>query len=165
MIGIVLLLHFGIFHLFSLLWRVLGINALPIMQTPATATSLSGFWGGRWNAGFSDLMHDNIFKPLSRKLGPGRALFLIFLISGVLHELVISVPAGGGYGLPTAYFLLQALAVLFEHSEPARKLGLGSGFRGWCFVSLVAGLPAFWLFHPVFIYRVILPMLHAIGAT
>jgi predicted DCC family thiol-disulfide oxidoreductase YuxK len=165
MIGIVLLLHFGIFHLLSLLWRVRGINAHPIMQSPATATSLSGFWGGRWNAGFSDLMRENVFTPLSRRVGAGPALFLIFIISGALHELVISVPARGGYGLPTAYFLIQGLAVLFEHSEPGRKLGLASGFRGWCFVGLVVGLPAFWLFHPVFIHRVILPMFHAIGST
>jgi hypothetical protein len=165
MMGIVLLLHFGIFHLLSLVWRVLGIRAHPIMQSPATATSLSAFWGGRWNAGFSDLVRENVFAPLSRRLGPGRALFLVFVISGVLHELVLSLPARGGYGLPTAYFLLQGLAVLFEHSKPGCKLGLGSGVRGWCFVALVAGLPAFWLFPPLFVHRVILPMLYAIGAT
>ncbi|HEV2210373.1 MAG TPA: DCC1-like thiol-disulfide oxidoreductase family protein [Verrucomicrobiae bacterium] len=165
MFGIVLLLHCGFFHLLSLLWRARGINARPIMQSPATAASLSEFWGGRWNAGFSDLMHKNLFTPVSRRIGSRRALFLIFLISGILHESVISVPAHGGYGLPAAYFVVQGLAVLFEHSGPGRKLGLGSGFRGWCFVTLVAGLPAFWLFPPVFIHHVILPMLHAIGAT
>ncbi len=165
MIGIVLLLHFGLFHLLSVLWRSLGINAQPIMQGPVMAASLSGFWGGRWNAAFSNLMHKTLFTPLSRSLGPRGALLLVFLVSGALHELVISVPARGGYGLPSAYFLLQGLGLLFEHSRPARKLGLGSGFRGWCFVALIAGLPAFWLLHPIFIHRVILPMLHAIGAT
>jgi predicted DCC family thiol-disulfide oxidoreductase YuxK len=165
MIGVVLLLHFGLFHLVSLLWRALGINARPIMQSPAAATSLSRFWGGSWNAAFTDLMHEILFKPLSRQLGARGALFLVFLVSGVLHELVISVPARGGYGLPTAYFVLQGLALLFEHSKPGRKLRIGSGWRGWCFAALVAGVPAFCLFHPVFIHRVILPMLHAIGAT
>jgi predicted DCC family thiol-disulfide oxidoreductase YuxK len=165
MIGIVLLLHFGIFHLLSLVWRRLGINARPIMQSPATATSLSEFWGGRWNTGFSDLVRENVFAPVSRRVGPARALFLVFIISGVLHELVISVPARGGYGLPTAYFLIQGLAVLFEHSKPGCRLRLGSGVTGWCFVVLVADLPALGLFHPLFIHRVILPMLHAIGAN
>lgn len=92
-------------------------------------------------------------------------LLLVFLISGTLHELVISVPARGGYGLPTAYFVLQGLALLFERSKRGQNLGLGSGIKGWCFVALVAGVPAFWLFHPIFIHHVILPMLHAIGAT
>ena len=165
MIGIVLLLHFGFFQLLSLLWRARGINAQPIMHSPAATTSLSRFWGGSWNAAFTDLMNENLFKPLSRRVGSRGALFLIFIISGALHELVISLPAHGGYGLPAAYFILQGLALLFEHTRLGRKLGIDSGLRGWCFVALVAGVPAFCLFHPVFIHNVILPMLHAIGAT
>jgi len=165
MIGFVFLLHFGAFHLLSLLWRAFGINAKPIMQSPGSATSLSKFWGGNWNAAFSDLMQEHFFKPMARHLGARRALFAIFLISGVLHELVISLPAHGGYGLPTLYFAIQGLALLFERSEFGREMGLGSGWKGWCFVALVSGAPAFWLFHPTFIYNVILPMLHAVGAT
>ena len=165
MIGIVLLLHFRLFHLLSATWRALGINARPIMRSPAAATSLSGFWGESWNDAFSDLMHENAFKPLTKRIGPRGALLLVFMISGALHEFVISVPAHGCYGLPTAYFVLQGLALLFERSGTGRKLGLGSGIKGWCFVALVAGVPAFWLFHPIFIRHVILPMLNAIGAT
>jgi alginate O-acetyltransferase complex protein AlgI len=165
MIGITFILHFGFFHLLSLCWRSLGIDARPIMQSPATATSLSQFWGGRWNAGFSDLVHENLFKPLFRTIGARGALFVVFFVSGALHELVIAVPARGGYGLPTAYFLLQGVGVLFERSEIGRKMGIRSGWRGWCFVAVVAGLPAFLLFPPVFIRDVILPMLHSIGAT
>lgn len=165
MVGVVLLLHFGLFHLLSALWRALGINARPIMRSPAGATSLSGFWGEDWNAAFSDLMHGGVFKPLTKSVGRWGALLLVFLISATLHELVISVPARGGYGLPTAYFVLQGLALLFERSKRGQNLGLGSGVKGWCFVALVAGVPAFWLFHPIFIHHVILPMLHAIGAT
>jgi hypothetical protein len=165
MIGLVLLVHFGVFHLQSLLWRAVGVDARPIMRSPAAAMSLSRFWGGGWNTAFRDLTHENIFKPISGKLGPGNALFLVFVVSGILHELVISVPARGGYGLPTAYFLLQALGIRFERSQVGLQVGLGSGVKGWCFVALVAGAPAYWLFHPVFVHRVILPMLDAIGAV
>jgi hypothetical protein len=164
MVGIVFLLHFGFFHLLSLLWRSYGVDARPIMQLPAAATSLSRFWGGKWNAAFTDLMRDHCFKPLKRYIGARAALFLVFLISGVLHEMVISLPAHGGYGLPTMYFCTQALGLLFERSKLGRRIGLGSGWKGWCFVALVAGLTAFWLFHPVFVHNVVLPMLHAIGA-
>jgi predicted DCC family thiol-disulfide oxidoreductase YuxK len=164
MVGIVLLLHFGLFHFLSLLWRALGINAPPIMQSPAAATSLSRFWGGSWNAAFTDLMHEHLFKPLTRHIGSRGALVLVFLVSGALHELVISLPAHGGFGLPTIYFGTQALGLFFERSKLGKGLGLGSGRKGWCFVALVAGTPAFWLFHPVFIHNVITPMLHAIGA-
>jgi hypothetical protein len=81
----------------------------------------------------------------------------------LIHDLLISVPARGGYGLPTAYFLLQGLGVLAEKSKPAARLGLACGWRGWCFTFLIAGPQAFWLFHPAFVHNVILPMLRAIG--
>ena len=164
MIGIVLLVHFGIFHLISLGWRAFGIDARPIMRMPAAADSLSRFWGGRWNAAFSDLMRDQVFTPLRRRYGATAALGTVFLISGLLHELVISVPARSGYGLPSAYFVLQALGILLEHSKAGQWLGMGSGWKGWVFVLLVAGVPAIWLFHPAFVHNTVLPMLRAIGA-
>jgi alginate O-acetyltransferase complex protein AlgI len=165
MVGIVFMLHFGLFHLLSLLWHSLGIHAKPMMMSPGTATSLSKFWGRSWNAAFTDLMREQLFKPLAKHHGAHVALFTIFLLSGALHELVISLPAHGGYGLPTVYFTIQGLGLLFERSTPGRKLGLGSGWKGWCFVAVTTGVPAFWLFHPVFIHNVILPMLNIIGAT
>jgi hypothetical protein len=165
MIGVVLLLHFGFFHLLSLMWRTLGINAKPLMHSPATATSLNDFWSTRWNSAFSDLMHEQVFKDLARKVGTVRAVFAVFIVSGLLHELVISLPARSGYGLPTFYFVTQGLGVFVERSSFGRRIGLGRGLMGWCFVVLLTGAPAFWLFSPNFIRNVILPMLHAIGAT
>jgi alginate O-acetyltransferase complex protein AlgI len=165
MVGLVFLLHFGLFDLLSLAWRAGKVHAPPIMQSPGTASSLSRFWGGSWNAAFTDLVHEHFFKPLARRFGGRAALVSSFLLSGALHELVISVPARGGYGLPTLYFGLQAAGLLLERSRFGRRAGLGRGLEGWCFVALVAGAPAFFLFPPVFVRNVILPMLHAIGAA
>lgn len=165
MVGVIFLLHFGLFHLLSLVWRAGGVHAQPIMHSPGTVTSLSRFWSGSWNAAFTDLVHEHFFKPAARRFGGRAALVASFLLSGALHELVISVPARGGYGLPTLYFALQSAGLLFERSRLGRRLGLSRGFKGWCFVAFVAGAPAFFLFHPIFVRNVILPMLHAIGAT
>ena len=52
MIGLVFMLHFGLFHLLSVAWRQAGVDAPPIMDAPFAATSLSDFWGRRWNRGF-----------------------------------------------------------------------------------------------------------------
>jgi len=77
---------------------------------------------------------------------------------------VISFPARAGYGLPSAYFAVQAVGMLVERSAFGRRLGLGAGWRGWLFTFLCAAGPAFWLFHPPFVHRVILPFLQTIGA-
>jgi hypothetical protein len=165
MIGIVMMLHFGLFELLALVWSGAGIKVQPVMQTPLTAASLSELWSRRWNTAFNTLAHELAFRPLARRLGTSAATIGVFLFSGLVHEAVISVPARGGYGLPTAYFLLQGLGVLTERSPWGRRFRLGRGVRGWLFVIVFAGGPAFWLFHPVFIHNIILPMLRALGAT
>lgn len=164
MLGLILILHFGAFHTLSLAWRSAGVDAQPIMQAPLSATSLSDFWGRRWNLGFRQLTHRLIFKPVRIRRGVVPAILLSFLASGVIHDLVISLPARGGYGLPTGYFVLQGLGILFERSPLGKKLGLSSGIRGWLFVAICAAAPAFILFHPLFVRGVILPFLNAIGA-
>jgi len=165
LVGLCFLLHFGFFHLLALMWRQLGINAQPIMRAPILATSLAEFWGKRWNAAFHQLAHTYVFQPLRGIIGSNGATLWVFFLSGLIHEAVISLPANGGYGLPTAYFLLQGFGLLFQRSKPGRWLELGGGLRGWLFTLVCAAAPAFWLFHPPFINNVILPFLHEIGAT
>ena len=165
LVGMAFVLHFGAFHLLSILWRAAGFNAQPLMRNPAAAASVASFWGGRWNRAFSDLMTPHVFAPAARRFGTATATVIVFLFSGLLHELVISIPARGGFGLPTLYFATQAAGLLFERSRFGRKCGLGRELRGFiCTIAVTAG-PVYWLFHPIFIRNVILPMLHAIGAT
>lgn len=159
MVGIVFVLHFGLFHLLSCGWRSIGVEARVIMDWPLRSTSLSGFWGRRWNVAFRDLSHRFVFRPLMPRLGATRALLVSFLASGLVHDLVISVPAGGGWGWPTAYFVLNGGAILFEKSRPGQRLGLGRGRRGWCFAVAVLVLPMAGLLHEPFVRNVILPFL------
>src|SRR5262249_45097988 len=56
-IGILFVLHFGLFHVLSLTWRAGGVMARPLMDWPILATSISDFWGRRWNTAFRDLTH------------------------------------------------------------------------------------------------------------
>jgi hypothetical protein len=164
MLGLILLLHFGSFQMVALLWQSLGVKAEPIMSAPLRSTSLGEFWGKRWNLGFRQLAHELIFRPLYRTSGAGTAGFLVFAASGLIHDLVISLPARAGYGLPTLYFLLQGAGVTLEHSRLGKRFGLGLGVRGWCFMVVVLTLPVFGLFHPWFVLRVILPFMRAIHA-
>jgi hypothetical protein len=165
MAGLIFVLHFGTFHLLSLGWRSLGVNAMPVMRNPMRSTSLAEFWGRRWNTAFHELATRFTFRPLRSVVGLTGATVLVFLVSGLIHELVISLPARGGYGLPTGYFVVQGLGVAAERTRLGRRLGLGRGWRGWLFTVLATAGPAFWLFPPRFVRNVILPMLAAIGAT
>jgi hypothetical protein len=162
--GLIFLLHFGSFHLIALFWKAMGIDAEPIMSKPILSKSLSEFWGKRWNLGFRQLAHDFVFGPLYKRVGVAAAGLLVFVASGLIHDLVISVPARGGYGLPTGYFVLQGLRVTLERSNLGRRIGLQNGPVGWIFLVIVAAAPAFWLFHPPFVLRVILPFMRAVHA-
>ena len=166
MIGVILLLHFGIFHLLALAWRRAGVDARPIMRSPILSTSLSEFWSVRWNLAFRQLCRDLVFRPALGRLGLAGATLAVFAVSGLIHELVISIPARRGYGLPTAYFLLQGFGILFEHSKAGKKIGVQDGIRGRGFTVLFTAGPACGLFHPPFIEHVIVPFLktiHALG--
>jgi len=163
LLGIVFVLHFGLFHLLSCAWRCVGVNAQPLMDWPIAATSVSDFWGRRWNRAFRDLTHRFLFRPLTARLGARGALAAGFLASGLVHDLVISLPAGDGYGGPTLFFVIQATALLAERSRVGRAIGLGGGLRGWLFTLLVLLGPASLLFHAPFVQSVVLPFLRAIG--
>ena len=111
-----------------------------------------------------DLTLRFLFRPLSTRVGPHLALLAGFTVSGLVHELVISLPAGGGYGGPTLFFGIQAGAILVERSDRGRMLGLGRGWRGWFLVVVVLLLPAPLLFHGPFVGEVMLPFFQFLGA-
>lgn len=164
MVGFSLLVHFGVFRILAILWQSAGVNAHPVFRAPLLATSVADFWGHRWNIAFRDWGHAHVFRPLLLRVGAHAATFAVFLASGLIHELVISVPAAAYYGFPTAYFLLQWLGVLAERSTWGRRVGLGRGLPGWLFGVVVIGGPAYWLFHPAFVEGVVLPFLEVIHA-
>lgn len=134
------------------------------MNRPLASKSLSEFWGRRWNTAFRDLAHRFIFRPLASRLGPRLGLAAGFLASGLVHDLVISVPAGGGYGGPTMFFVIQGAAVSLERSRLGRRIGLGRGAIGRSFVFAAVIVPLGLLFHRPFVLGIFIPFMRAIGA-
>ncbi len=163
MVGLIFVLHFGAFHVLSCAWRAVGVNAKPLMVWPVCAVSVSEFWGKRWNTAFRDLTHRFLFRPLASRVGARAGVAAGFLFSGVVHDLVISLPAGSGFGWPTLYFVLQGLGLLAEKSRLGQKLGLGRGWRGRVFTAIVVIGPAFGLFHPPFVLNVVVPFLDVLS--
>jgi hypothetical protein len=164
MIGILLTLHFGGFHLLSCAWRSMGVQARAVMNRPLVSTSLSEFWGRRWNTAFRDLTHQFLFRRFASRFGPRWGILAGFLFSGAVHDVVISIPARGGYGRPTAFFAIQGAAMVIERSRFGRRVGLGSGWSGRLFAAAVLITPAGLLFHPPFVLGVVVPFMRAVGA-
>jgi alginate O-acetyltransferase complex protein AlgI len=163
LIGLGLCGPFGVLHLVALGWQAVGIEARPIMDRPFASTSLAEFWGRRWNLAFRDVAYAFVFQPLARKVGPRGAVAAAFLFSGLFHELTLSLPAMGGFGGPTAYFLLQLIGVFVERSKIGARLGLRQGWRGRLFCWAVTIGPAFAVFHRPLLDNVVFPWLGAIG--
>jgi hypothetical protein len=94
-----------------------GIHLPPINHAPWLSQSLSEFWGRRWNRVFGDWCYQTCFRPLRRR--PTLAMCSTFTISGVIHEIIVSVPLWVVYrrnvfGFMMAYFLMQAFSVWLE---------------------------------------------------
>jgi hypothetical protein len=147
--GIGLLVHFGICDVLAGFWRARGVAVERLFVNPAASRSLGEFWGRRWNLAFHAVARDFVFRPVARRWGAAAGILATFFFSGILHEVLLSVPVGGGYGLPAAYFMLQGLLVLAE-----RKWALSG--RAWTIFWVLAPAPL--LFHPWFVRAIIWPI-------
>ncbi len=140
------IVHLGYSDVLSSLMRWAGFPVGRLFTDPMASRSLRDFWSLRWNRPFVE-MNQLLFVPLlSRWLNKGNAVGGAFLISGVLHELAISLPAGGGWGGPLAYFVVQSLGMRYL---PKRRL------LTWLWLLLPLPL----LFHAPFRQQLILPLL------
>jgi alginate O-acetyltransferase complex protein AlgI len=161
--GLVLTLHFGVLHLVSLVLQYLRRSTKPLMNHPLRSLSLTELWSQRWNTGFSDLARNLIFRPVARRAGAAVATGAVFVASGLVHDLVISLPAGGGYGLPTVYFGIQFLGILIERTTAGRTVRRRWPMVARAFTVLIALTPLPLLFHGAFLQNVILPFVRAVG--
>ncbi len=145
-----LLLHFGLFNLLAGVWRAAGVDVAPPFDAPHRSRSLQEFWARRWNLAFSEMTAAIVYRPLARRFGRGAGLAGAFLLSGLLHEMAISVPVMAGFGGPMVYFALHGVLVAVE-----RKMARPPGAL-WTAFWLVAPLPL--LFHAPFLRGVLWPL-------
>jgi hypothetical protein len=139
--------HFGALRVLKGGLRAGGFPVRTLFPNVLEAQGLGDFWGRRWNVGYSQMMQRIIGRPVEKLAGSGAGLMAIFLASGVLHELAITLPVRAGFGLPTLYFTLQGVLTLVE-----RKLGRPFGKIP---ALLIVVLPVGFLFPPAFQSEVI----------
>jgi hypothetical protein len=151
-----LIVLFGVFTLLTAFWRWRGVDVDRQWKCLWLSRSLAEYWSSRWNSAFHDFVRDHVYLPLKRRLAPASALLGSFLFSGVLHDVIISVPARAGYGMPVCYFLLQGFGIWLE-----RRWRLRPALR-WLRATVFVLGPLPLLFHEPFLNNVILPQLSAL---
>jgi len=156
--GLSLFVHFGLCSLLAGFWRTRGVPCDALFRAPLRSTSLSEFWGRRWNLAFSEMTAIAVYRPLSPRVGRGAALFASFLVSGLLHEMAISLPVRAGFGLPLLYFAIHGALVLVERAlaRAGRPLNGALG-RIWTLAALALPLPL--LFHRPFLEGIVWPLI------
>ncbi|QEG23533.1 wax synthase family protein [Mariniblastus fucicola] len=163
--GLSLLMHFGLFNLLVGFWRRFSINCTPLFRAPLLSTSLTEFWGKRWNLAFSEMTAVSVFRPIKARLrnseiGVHVATASAFLFSGLLHELAISVPVQAGFGLPLLYFLLHGIGMVAENMfdrfgiEILNRPWIGSL---WTWAWVMIPIPI--LFHRPFLEGCVWPLI------
>ena len=156
--GLSLLVHFGLCNLLAGAWRWRGVACEALFRAPLRSQNLGEFWARRWNLAFSEMTTIAVYRPLADRIGRGPALMAGFAVSGLLHEMAISVPVRAGFGLPLLYFLLHGGLVLVERALARVGYPL-SGWvgRAWAIFWVLAPLPI--LFHRPFLAGVIWPLI------
>lgn len=158
LIGLSMIFHFGLINLLIVAWRFWGFEVKPAFHSPLNSKSLSHFWGKDWNIPFVEMTKTVIYRPISKKWNTGLALILTFLMSGVFHEIAITLPVNADFGRPLGYFILQALFVALERrlrkKYPAKMKKYNKIFL---FGALILPLPL--VFPPAFTHEILFPLI------
>lgn len=141
LIALSMILHFGLLNISAWVLQQLGYSAYSLFRAPLSAGSLTDFWGKRWNLAFTEMTSVAVYRPLAQKYSGLTALIISFAVSGLLHEVALSLPVQSGYGLPLVYFVIQLMLVIAE-----QKLFTGKPGSVWVIAGLIIPLPL--LFHP-----------------
>lgn len=144
----VVALFFGFTRVLAGTWNALGRTVAPVFNQPVYASSLSDWWGKRWNLSVHTVLTIAIWQPLRERIGPTWALVAVFVASGLLHEYLLSYPAGGGWGGPTTYFALQAAGMYAERQRSVRRQLRRHWWSQTLWTLGFTLIPAPLLFHP-----------------
>jgi alginate O-acetyltransferase complex protein AlgI len=147
--------HFGILRILKGTLRLAGFPVRTLFPNPLEAKGIADFWGRRWNVGYSQMLQRLLGRPIEKMYGKSAGVMAVFLASGLLHEIAITLPVRSGFGLPTLYFTLHGLLTLLEGkwNRPLGKIP----------ALLAVAVPLPWLFPPQFQSEVIAPCIEAFG--
>lgn len=140
---------------------IMGLELFPPSDEPYLSSSISDFWGRRWNLMVTDILRHTVYKPtrvfLSKYMGRDWAsvisVIATFLVSGLMHELIFYYMARVSPSWEvTWFFVLHGLCVVLEFWVKkllGQKLGLHWVITGPLTVGFVMGTGYLWFFPPL----------------
>ncbi len=147
--------HFGVLRILKGALRLAGFPVRTLFPNPLEAKGIADFWGRRWNVGYSQMMQRLVGRPVEGRFGKSAGVMVVFIASGLLHEIAITLPVRSGFGLPTLYFTLHGLMTLLE-GKWKRPLGKIPAL-------LAVTVPLAWLFPHAFQNEVIASCIEVFG--
>jgi hypothetical protein len=152
---VVMLLTFvpAIESLSRALWgleRLAGFDTSPIIRNAYLSRSVTEFWR-RYNYRVHDWFYRNVFQATGGRRTPIHSMLLVFLISGLFHELTFALATSRLTGYQFAFFTIQGPAALASgHLERlARRGGIAGKIAAHGATILFLGLSSVLFFHGV----------------
>jgi hypothetical protein len=91
--------------------RLAGFDTAPIIRNACLSRTVSEFWR-RYNYRVHDWLYRNVFQPSGGRRVPVRSFLLVFLVSGLFHELMFALATSRLTGYQFAFFTIQGPAAL-----------------------------------------------------
>jgi hypothetical protein len=103
--------------------RLAGFDTRPIIQNAYRSRTVSEFWR-RYNYRVHDWLYRNVFQTTGGRHAPVRSLLLVFLVSGLFHEVMFALATSRLTGYQFAFFSIQGPAALASgHLERLARRG------------------------------------------
>ena len=91
--------------------RLAGFDTTPIIRNAYLSRTVSEFWR-RYNYRIHDWLYRNVFQATGGRRAPVRSLLLVFLVSGLFHEVTFALATSRLTGYQLAFFTIQGPAAL-----------------------------------------------------
>ena len=91
--------------------RLAGFDTTPLIRNAYLSRTVSEFWR-RYNYRVHDWLYRNVFQTTGGRHAPARAVLMVFLVSGLFHEVMFAVATSRLTGYQFAFFTIQGPAAL-----------------------------------------------------
>jgi hypothetical protein len=107
--------------------RLAGFDTTPIIRNAYLSRTVAEFWR-RYNDRIHEWFFRNVFLPTGGRRAPARSVLLVFLVSGLLHEVAFALATSRLTGYQFVFFVIQGPAALASgHLERLARRGGISG--------------------------------------